>query len=100
MSNFLTLVKFFNLYLLSINVNTIGLVMNNISYVGKASYNISMKDLTEKQNIEEFKIEITKTIINLTKNHIKYHIKEFCNCEEFDRTMRLLINIKTFLESL
>ena len=65
----------------------------------KVCYNISMIDLTEKQKIEEFKTKITKTIINLTDNHIQYYIEEFCNCEEFDRTIRLLINIKT-LESL
>ena len=59
-----------------------------------------MMDLTEKQKIEEFKIEITKTIINLIENHIQYHMEEFCDCEEFDRTTRLLTNIKAFLESL
>ena len=59
-----------------------------------------MINLTEKQKIEEFKTEIIKTIINLTKNHIQYHIEEFCDCEKFDRIIRLLINIKTFLESL
>ena len=74
--------------------------MNNMSYAEKVCYNISMIDLTKTQKIEEFKIEITKTIINLTENHIQYHLEEFCNCEEFDRTIRLLINIKTFLESL
>ena len=74
--------------------------MNNRSYTEKYYYNISMIDLTEKQKIEEFKTEITKTIINLTENHIQYHIEEFCNCEEFDRNIRLLIIIKTFLESL
>ena len=66
----------------------------------KVCYNISMIDLIEKQKIEEFKTEIIKTIINLIENHIQYHMEEFCNCEEFDRTIRLLINIKTFLESL
>ena len=74
--------------------------MNNMSYAEKVCYNISMIDLTKTQKIEEFNIEITKTIINLTENHIQYHLEEFCNCEEFDRTIRLLINIKTFLESL
>ena len=59
-----------------------------------------MINLTEKQKIEKFKTEITKTIINLIENHIQYYIEEFCNCEEFDRNIRLLINIKTFLESL
>ena len=59
-----------------------------------------MIDLTENRKIEEFKIEITKTIINLTKNYIKYHLEELCDCEEFNRTIRLLTNIKAFLESL
>ena len=59
-----------------------------------------MIDLTEKQKIEEFKTEITKTIINLTENHIQYHMEELCDCEEFDRTIRLLTNIKAFLESI
>ena len=59
-----------------------------------------MRNLTEKQKIEEFKTEITKIIINLMENHIQYHIEEFCDYEEFDRTIRLLTNIKTFLESL
>ena len=59
-----------------------------------------MIDLTEKQKIEEFKTEIIKKIINLTENHIQYHMEEFCDCEEFDRTIRLLTNIKAFLESL
>ena len=54
-----------------------------------------MKDLTEDKKIEEFKTEITKTIINLIKNHIE----EFCDYEEFDRIIRLLTNIKAFLES-
>ena len=47
----------------------ISLVMNNRSYVEKVSYNINMISLTEKQRIEEFKIKITKTIINLIKNY-------------------------------
>ena len=74
----------------------------NISYIKKVCYNISIIDLTEKHNIEEFKIEITKTIINLIKNHDQYDIKEFeyCNCEKTYRTIRLLENIRTFLESL
>ena len=59
-----------------------------------------MIDLTKKQKIEEFKTEIIKTIINLTENHIQYHMEEFRDCEEFDRTIRLLTNIKAFLESL
>ena len=59
-----------------------------------------MRNLTEKQKIKEFKTEITKIIINLMENHIQYHIEEFCDYEEFDRTIRLLTNIKTFLESL
>ena len=58
-----------------------------------------MIDLTENRKIEEFKTEITKTIINIKKNHIKYHMEEFCDCEEFDRAIRLLTNIKAFLES-
>ena len=59
-----------------------------------------MIDLTEKQKIEEFKTEIIKTIINLTENHIQYHMEELRDFEEFDRTIRLLTNIKAFLESL
>ena len=47
----------------------ISLVMNNKSYVEKISYNINMINLTEKQMIEEFKIEITKIIMNLIKNY-------------------------------
>ena len=74
--------------------------MNNRSYAENVCYNINMMDLTEKQKIEEFKIEITKTIINLIENHIQYHMEAFCDCEEFDRTTRLLTNIKAFLESL
>ena len=81
-------------------IHNIGLVMNDISYVEKVCYNISIIDRTEKQKIKKFKIEITKTIINLIENHIQYHLEEFCNCEEFDKMIRLLINIKTFLESL
>ena len=53
-----------------------------------------MIDLTDNRNIEDFKTEITKEVINLTQNHIEYHIKEFCDCEEFDKTIRLLNNIK------
>ena len=49
-----------------------------------------MIDLTENSKIEEFK----------TKNHIQYHMKELCDCEEFDRIIRLLTNVKVFLESL
>ena len=63
-------------------------------------FDTSMIDLTEKQNIEKFKTEITKTIINLTNNHNKYHIEEFCNCEETHRTIRLLDKIRIFLELL
>ena len=81
-------------------IQNIGLVMNNRSYAKNVCYNINMMDLTEKQKIEEFKIEITKTVINLTENHIQYHMEDFCDCEEFDRTTRLLTNIKAFLESL
>ena len=69
---------------------------NNRSYAEKIYYNISMIDLTEKRKIEEFKTEITNTIINLTQNHIE----EFCDYEEFDRTIRLLNNIKAFLDTL
>ena len=81
-------------------IQNIGLVMNNRSYAEKVCYNISMIDLTEKQKIEEFKNEITKTIINLIENHIKYHMEELCDCEELNKTIRLLTNIKAFLESL
>ena len=51
------------------------LVMNNISYTENVCYNISMIDLTKKKKIEELKIEITKTIINLTDDHNQSHIK-------------------------
>ena len=81
-------------------IQNIGLVINNKSYAEKVCYNISMIDLTEKQNIEEFKTKITKTIINLIENHIQYHMEELCDCEEFDKTIRLLTNLKSFLESL
>ena len=73
---------------------------NNRSYAEKVCYNISMIDLTDNRYIEEFKTEITKAVINLTQNHIEYHIERFCDCEEYDRTIRLLNNIKMFLESL
>ena len=73
---------------------------NNRSYAEKVCYNISMIDLTDNRYIEEFKEEITKSVINLTQNHIEYHIEQFCDCEEYDRTIRLLNNIKMFLENL
>ena len=73
---------------------------NNRSYAEKVCYNISMIDLTDNRYIEEFKTEITKSVINLTQNHIEYHIERFCDCEEYDRTIRLLNNIKMFLERL
>ena len=73
---------------------------NNRSYAENVCYNISMIDLTDNRYIEEFKAEITKAVINLTQNHIEYHIERFCDCEEFDRTIRLLNNIKAFLENL
>ena len=73
---------------------------NNRSYAEKVCYNISMIDLTDNRYIEEFKEEITKSVINLTQNHIEYHIEHFCDCEEYDRTIRLLNNIKMFLKSL
>ena len=59
-----------------------------------------MIDLTDNRNMEDFETEITKAVINLTQNHIEYHIEEFGDCEEFDRTIRLLNNIKEFLENL
>ena len=59
-----------------------------------------MIDLIDNRYIEEFKEELTKSVINLTQNHIKYHIEQFCDCEEYDRTIRLLNNIKAFLENL
>ena len=67
---------------------------NNRSYAEKVYYNISMINLTDNRYIEEFKTEITKAVINLTQNHIEYHIEQFCDCEEYDRTIRLLNNIK------
>ena len=73
---------------------------NNRSYAEKVCYNISMIDLTDNRYIEEFKTEITKAVINLTQNHIEYHIERFCDCEEIERTIRLLNNIKVFLENL
>ena len=73
---------------------------NNKSYTENVCYNISMIDLTNNRNIEDFKTEITKKIINLTQNHIEYHIEESCDSEEFDRTIKLLTNIKEFLENL
>ena len=66
----------------------------------KVYYNISIINLTEKQKIEEFKIEIIKTIINLIDNHNQYHIEEFCNCEKIYLTIRLLETIRIFLELL
>ena len=73
---------------------------NNRSYEEKVCYNISMIDLTDIRYIENFKVEIIKAVINLTQNHIEYHIEQFCDCEEYDRTIRLLNNIKVFLENL
>ena len=81
-------------------IQNIGLMGNNKSYTKKVCYNINMIYLTDNINIEDFKTEITKTVINLTQNHIEYHIEESCDCEEFDRTIRLLTNIKEFLENL
>ena len=72
---------------------------NNRSYTKNVCYNISIIDLTENRKIEEFKTEITKTTINLTQNHIKNHIEKLCDCEEFDRMIILLTNIKAFLET-
>ena len=76
--------------------------MNNRIYTQKFCYNISMINLIEKNKIEKFKIEISKSIINLTKNHDQYHIEEFeyYNCEETYRMIKLLNNIRTFLECL
>ena len=76
--------------------------MNNRSYIKKVYYNISMIDIIEKHKIKKFKIEIIKIIKNLIKNYDEYHIKEFkyYNCEETYRTIRLLENIRIFLESL
>ena len=76
--------------------------MNNRSYTENVCYNIRIIDLIEINKIEEFKIEIIKLIINLTKNHDQFYIKEFeyCNCEDTYKTIRLLNNIRTFLESL
>ena len=61
-----------------------------------------MIDLTEKNKIEKFKTEISKSIINLTKNHDQYHIEEFeyYKCEETYRFIKLLNNIRIFLECL
>ena len=73
---------------------------NNRSYAENVCYNISMIDLTDNRYIEEFKTEITKALINLTQNHIEYHIKQLCDCGEYDRAIRLLNNIKVFLENL
>ena len=73
---------------------------NNRSYAEKVCYNISVIDLTDNRRIEEFKTEITKAVINLIQNHIEYHIEQFCDCEEYDRAIRLLNNIKVFLENL
>ena len=73
---------------------------NNISYAENVCYNISIIYLTENREIEEIKTKITKTIINITENHIQYYMEEFYDCEEFDRTIRLRTNIKAFLESL
>ena len=73
---------------------------NNRSYAEKVCYNISMIDLTDNRRTEKFKTEITKAVINLTQNHIEYHIEQLCDCEEYDRTIRLLNNIKVFLENL
>ena len=81
-------------------IQNIGSIGNNISYAEKVCYNISMIDLTDNRYIEEFKTEITKAVINLTQNHIEYHIERFCDCEEIERTIRLLNNIKVFLENL
>ena len=81
-------------------IQNTGSMGNNRSYAENVCYNISMIDLTEKIKILEFKTEITKTVINLTQNHIENHIEEFCDCEEFDITIRLLTNIKAFLENL
>ena len=81
-------------------IQNTGSIGNNRSYTEKVYYNISMIDLTDNRQIEEFKAEITKAVINLTQNHIEYHIEKFCDCEEYDRTIRLLNNIKVFLENL
>ena len=81
-------------------IQNIDLVMNNGSYIEKVCYNINMMDLFEKQKIEEFKMEIIKTIINLIDNHNQYHIEEFCNCEEIYLIIRLTENIRIFLKLL
>ena len=81
-------------------IQNTGSMGNNRRYTEKVCYNISMIDLTDNSSIEEFKTEITKAVINLTQNHIEYHIKEFCDCEKFNRTIRLLAYIKVFLENL
>ena len=73
---------------------------NNRSYAEKVCYNISMINLTENIKIEEFKTEIIKIIINITKNHIEYQMEELYDCEECDRIIKLLTNIKAFLESI
>ena len=76
--------------------------MNNRSYIKKICYNINTMDLTETYRIKDFEAEIIKIIINLTKNYDQFHIEEFeyCNYEETHKTIRILDNIRTFLESL
>ena len=81
-------------------IQNTGSIGNNRSYAEKVCYNISMIDLTDNRQIEEFKAEITKAVINLTQNHIEYHIERFCDCEEIEKTIILLNNIKVFLENL
>ena len=81
-------------------IQNTGSLGNNRSYAENVCYSISMIDLTYNRYIEEFKTKITKTVINLTQNHIEYHIEQLCDREEYDRTIRLLNNIKVFLENL
>ena len=69
-------------------------MINNRSYVKKVCYNIRVIDLTEKQKIEEFKIEITKTIKNLTENHNQYHIVVILNAKVENFT-KPVIKVKT-----
>ena len=83
-----------------IRINYLKIMKDNIKVYDLVCNNISMIDLTENKIIKEFKTKIIKTVINLTQNHIKNHIKKLCDYEEFDITIKLLINIKSFLEIL
>ena len=70
-----------------------------MSFIPSAVHNLSLIDLTNRNQILFFREKLVEDGTNLFEEHLEFH-SELCNCLETERTLALYNHIIQFLDRL